>query len=230
MRTLYIVSTPIGNRKDITLRAIEVLKKVDIILAEDTMKTSNLLQTYPETSNLNKKIIPYHKQNRVNKLPEVIAYLKNGKQIALVSNAGTPLVADPGYKLVKECLRLGIKVVSVPGPSAFLTALVSSGLPTNEFLFIGFLSKKNKQIKDKFKEIKNNTYLSGKTIIFYETPHRLVKTLSIVKQIYGDIEIVLGRELTKKFEEVVKREISYYLDKYKTENIKGEFVVLFKLP
>lgn len=222
---LYIVATPIGNLKDVTLRAIEVLKDVDFIACEDTRKTGILLKEF----GIGRKemLISYYDQTEEVRIPNILNLLLNGKNVALVSDSGTPLISDPGFRLVREMKKQNIEVISIPGPSAFVSALVSSGLPTDKFTFLGFLPKKEGNRVRILENIKkSNTELEA-TIIFYEAPHRLVKTLQSLEKVFGNIEITLARELTKIHEEVYSISISEAVDKYSKVNPKGEFVVLF---
>lgn len=213
---LYVVATPIGNLEDITLRAINILGTVNIILCEDTRHTGLLLNKY----NLKgARLISYQEFNELQRIPEVIGLLLEGKTIALVSDAGTPLIADPGYKLINECIKRNIKVVPIPGPSAFVTALSVSGLPTTSVFFIGYLPKQ------KGKRQKTLASLPKATIVCYETPHRLIETLDDIYSVFGEIEIVIARELTKIHEEVFTGNITEALNHFK--NPKGEFVLVF---
>jgi len=222
MGTLYLVATPIGNMKDITLRAIEVLSSVDIIACEDTRKTGILLEKL-EIKN-KPQLLSYYEENEQGRIPQIINFLKEGKSVALVSNAGTPTISDPGFKLVRECINQNIPMESIPGPSSVLTALTSSGLPTDKFLFLGFLPKKpgkrQKILLSLPKEI---------TIIFFESPFRLLKTLEELKELFGDIEIVICRELTKIYEEVRRGKISESIAHFEKVKPKGEFTLLFHL-
>lgn len=211
---LSIVSTPIGNLDDITIRAIKTLSNADIILCEDTRHTGLMLHAL---SIPYKKLLPYHDEIENKKLPEIIDLLMQGNHLALVSDAGTPLISDPGFTLVRECLRRNIKVETIPGPSAVIAALTVSGLPTDKFMFLGYVHSKN------FKYIQ-----PGVTAIFYEAPHKLLKTLEEMRTAFGDIEICLVRELTKIHEEIWKGKISEAITKF--ENPKGEFVLLFSIP
>jgi len=220
---LYLVSTPIGNLKDITLRAIKVLSQVNIIACEDTRKTGLLLQKL-EIKN-KPLLLSYYEENEQGRIPQIINYLKEGKSVALVSNAGTPTISDPGYKLVRECLNEGILVESLPGPSSVLTALTVSGLPTDKFLFLGFLPKKEGKRKSILESLPKKT-----TIIFFESPFRLLKTLKELKEIFSDINIVICRELTKVFEEVRREKISQALVYFEKNQPKGEFTLLFNIP
>jgi len=223
MGTLYLVTTPIGNMKDITLRAIEVLSHVDIIACEDTRKTGLLLQKLKITHK--PELISYYEENEQKRIPEIIKYLKEGKSVALVSNAGTPTISDPGYKLVRECINENIPVESIPGPSSVLTALTSSGLPTDKFLFLGFLPKKEGKRKQILESLPKKT-----TIIFFESPYRLIKTLKFLKETFGDIEIVICRELTKVFAEVRREKIQTSINHFLEVKPKGEFVILLHTP
>ncbi len=222
MGTLYVVATPIGNLQDITIRAIEILQSVDGIACEDTRKTGNLLKTLQ----INKPdLISYYEQNELQRIPEIITALKNGLNIALVSDAGTPTISDPGFKLVRLCIQEGIRVESIPGPSSVISALVSSGLPTDKFLFIGYPPKKEGHRKKLFTDL---FALSIKTtIILFEAPHRLVKTLGELQEVFGDIEVVIAKELTKIHEEIRRETISSSLLHFEKTNPKGEFVILF---
>lgn len=217
---LFIVSTPIGNLKDITLRAIETLKSVDYILCEDTRVTGRLLNEY----GIEKKMIAFNDFNEESKIQSTIADLQAGLSIALVSDAGTPLVSDPGYKLIRETILQSIKVESVPGPSAAIAALTVSGLPTDKFLFLGFLPKKDGKRLELLKNTRDAISKVKSTVIIYESPFRVLKTLEQIKEVFGDIEVVVARELTKMHEEVLRGKISDVNIKVKT---KGEFVVLF---
>ncbi len=222
MAILYLVSTPIGNLEDITLRAKRILGEVDIIACEDTRKTGVLLV---KLNIPRKRLLSYYEENELRRIPEIVRLLKEGKNVALVSNAGTPTISDPGFKLVRECLIQGIKVEAIPGPSAILTALVSSGLPTDKFLFLGYLPKK----QGKRKKLLENCKLSAVhyTLIFYESPHRLIETLKDLQEIFGDIEIVLCRELTKIYEEIKRKKISETIAYFEKTPPKGEFTLLF---
>jgi len=229
MGSLYIVSTPIGNRGDISLRALEVLGKVELILCEDTRKTGLLLKGYEESQGktFKARLISFYEENEEKRMPQVIDWLKQGKEIALVSNSGTPLVSDPGFKLVRECIREKISVFSIPGSSALLAGLVISGLPTDKFMFLGFLPKKQgkkEKLLEKVREIQN---FLAQTIIFYESPFRIVKTLKTLEQILPEAKVVIGRELTKKFEEVERGTAKELIEKFGDKKIKGELVVMF---
>ena len=215
---LYVVATPIGNLEDITLRAINILKEVDLIAAEDTRHTLKLLNHL----NITKTLISYHRHNENIKTDILIKELKQGKNIALVSDAGTPGICDPGEEVIKKCIEEDIKVISIPGPCALINALICSGLDTKEFVFIGFLPLNKKNRKEKLKEIENIT----KTIILYEAPHKLEKTLKDLKEIIGNRKIVLARELTKIHEEYIREDINSLMEKAKA--IKGEIVLIIE--
>jgi 16S rRNA (cytidine1402-2'-O)-methyltransferase len=215
---LYVASTPIGNLEDITLRALRVLKEVDLVAAEDTRKTGLLLKHYQ----IKNKITSYHDFNKEKKTTFLINELKSGKDIALVSDAGTPGISDPCYFLVKNAVKNGIKIVPVPGSSALLSALVVSGLPTDRFIFEGFLpQKKSKRIK-RLKEL-----LSEKrTLIFFESPYRLIQTLENLEETFESRKIVVARELTKKFEEIIRGNITEVKSYFKKKKVKGEIVIV----
>ena len=216
--TLYIVATPIGNLEDITLRAINVLKEVDLIAAEDTRHTLKLLNHLE----ISKPLISYHRHNEDIKTDILLKELKQGKQVALVSDAGTPGICDPGEEVIKKCIEEEIQIVPIPGACAMVNALICSGLDTKEFLFMGFLPLNKKNRKEKLEEIKNET----KTIILYEAPHKLEKTLKDLKDVIEDRKIVLARELTKIHEEYIREDIDVLIEKAK--DIKGEIVLILE--
>ncbi len=218
MGTLYIVATPIGNLEDITLRAIKVLKEVDLIAAEDTRHTLKLLNHLE----ISKPLMSYHRHNEDVKTDILIKELKQGKQIALVSDAGTPGICDPGEEVIKKCIGEEIPIVPIPGACAMINALICSGLATKEFVFIGFLPLNKKNRKEKLEEIKNTT----KTMILYEAPHKLETTLKDLKEIIGNRKIVLARELTKIHEEYIRENIDVLIEKAK--ELKGEFVLIIE--
>lgn len=214
---LYVVATPIGNLEDITLRAIRVLKEVDYIAAEDTRHSRILLQKH----DIDTPTISFHAYSNDKKLNHLLDLLKDGKDVALISDAGTPGISDPGYKLIKSAWEQGIQVFPIPGPSAFLTALSASGLPTHQFLYLGFLPiKKGRQkLLDSLKE-------EPRTIIFYESPHRLIKTLTQLDEKFGDRPLVIARELTKIHEEYFRGTAKEALEHFSTSKPKGEFVLM----
>lgn len=212
---LYIVATPIGNLDDITYRAVKVLKDVDIIAAEDTRHTLKLLNHL----NISKPLISYYKETEKTKAKVIISKLKEGKNVAVVSDAGTPGISDPGEEVIKEAINEGICVVPIPGACAAINSLICSGLDTRQFLFVGFLSAKKKEKKDKLESLKNNTC----TMIFYEAPHKLEDTLSCMLEILGDREISIGREMTKIHEEFIRGNISNIIKKIEP---RGEMVIV----
>jgi 16S rRNA (cytidine1402-2'-O)-methyltransferase len=215
---LYIVPTPIGNLKDITLRALEVLKKVDLILAEDTRTTSTLLNHYQIT----KPLSPYHQHNEHKILQHLVEQLCNGKIMALVTDAGTPGISDPAFLLIRECIRAEVKVECLPGPTAFVPALINSGIPSNRFVFEGFLPlKKGRQtLLQKLSE-------EDRTMIFYESPVRLVKTLEDFIKFFGPDRLCsVSRELTKMFEENKRGTLQEACEYFKQKSPKGEIVII----
>lgn len=214
---LYVVATPIGNLEDITLRAINVLKEADFIIAEDTRHTLKLLNHLE----IAKPLISYYKQNEHSKSDMILERIEQGESVALVSDAGTPGISDPGEVIIKEAIKRDIEVIPIPGACAFVNALIASGLSSNHFYFEGFLPVNKKEKYDRLEQIK---YINS-TIIFYEAPHKLVKTLEDIKETLGDRQVVLARELTKIHEEFIRGTITEVLAKL-PENIKGEFVVL----
>ncbi len=215
---LYICGTPIGNLEDITLRALNILKKVKLIAAEDTRHTKKLLNYYQ----INTKVTSYYEYNKFKKAPYLVEKLKDGQEIALVSDAGMPGISDPGYVLINLALKNDIKIIPVPGVSALITALVVSGLPTDKFVFEGFLPRKTKERKKYFKSIENEE----RTIIFYETPHRLKKALKDMLDTWGDRKIIIARELTKKYEEIIRGKLNQVLNEINTKEIKGEITLV----
>jgi 16S rRNA (cytidine1402-2'-O)-methyltransferase len=218
---LYIVSTPIGHLKDITLRAIETLKAVDMIAAEDTRQTKILLDHYE----IAKPLTSFFDHNQGVKGQYLLGILKEGKSIALVSDAGTPGISDPGYSLIKLAYDNNIPVTVIPGVTALITALTLSGLPAHRFVFEGFLPPKTVGRSKKLESLKNE---EG-TIIFYESPHRILKTLEDIEKVYSDPYLVVARELTKMFEEVKKGKASELIAHFAAHPPKGEFVVLLNL-
>ena len=217
---LYLVATPIGNLEDITLRALNVLKDVDIIAAEDTRNTLKLLNFYE----IKKPLISNHRHNEKEKKNILIEELKNGKSIAVVSDAGTPGISDPGEELVKIAYEAGIEVTSLPGAAACITALTLSGLSTRRFAFEAFLPKDKKERKRVLEELKDET----RTIIIYEAPHHLIKTLEELEKELDNRKITLCRELTKKYEEAHRTTIHEVLDYYKDKEPRGEYVLVLE--
>ncbi len=215
---IYLVATPIGNLEDITLRALRILKEVDLIAAEDTRNTLKLLNRYE----ISKPLVSYHRHNEEVKVDNLINKLKDGQSIAIVSDAGTPGISDPGEVVVKEAIKNNIDVVPIPGACAAINALICSGLDTKEFAFMGFLPLNKKLRKEKLNEIKKET----KTLVIYEAPHKLKNTLQDLKEIVEDRKIVLARELTKIHEEYIRGNIDEIIQK--SENLKGEMIILIE--
>lgn len=215
---LYIVATPIGNLEDITLRALNILKEVDIIAAEDTRQTLKLLNHY----NITKHLISYHRHNEDIKSDYLIEKLNNGENIALVSDAGTPGICDPGEEIIKKAIYEGISVIPIPGACAIINALICSGISTKEFTFLGFLPLNKKLRKEKLEEIES----SDKTIIIYEAPHKLKSTICDLKDIIKNRRLVLARELTKIHEEFIRGTIDELIEKVDT--LKGEMVIIIE--
>lgn len=239
MGTLYIVATPIGNLQDITIRAIHILHDIDYIACEDTRRSSILLKSMDDyyhklISKLCSKtgkprLISYFEQNEKKRIPQIISLLKEGFDIALISDAGTPAISDPGYKLIRECINENIKVESIPGPSSVISSLVVSGLPTDKFLFIGYLPKKEGHRKKLLNSIKDLQSIIKTTVVMFETPHRLRKTLEEMKKVLGEIDLVIVREMTKAFEEVRRENINSSISHHQNILPRGEFVILFNL-
>ncbi|MDR1695791.1 MAG: 16S rRNA (cytidine(1402)-2'-O)-methyltransferase [Endomicrobium sp.] len=217
---LYVVPTPIGNLEDITLRALRILRECDFIACEDTRQSLKLLTHFE----ISKPLVSFYSYNQQHRLPQIIEKLLNGKKAALVSDSGTPAISDPGYILVKEALEKGIKVEALPGANAAVTALVASGLPTDGFIFCGFLKRKPGKMKKELSEFLN----LGKTVVFYESPHRILKTVEICLEVFGEnAKMCLAREMTKKFEEFIRGSVKEVLENIKNrQNLPGEFVVL----
>lgn len=215
---LYIVATPIGNLKDISLRAIEVLKSVDLIACEDTRHTRILLQHYGITT----PTTSYFQHNRITKGRYLLKLLKEGKAAALVSDAGMPGILDPGYHIINLAIENNIEITVIPGPSALINALVLSGKPAHKFIFEGFLPNRPVARQNRLKELAKLKY----TVVFYESCHRILKTLQDIRDIFGDKEIVCSRELTKKFEEIKRGKAGDILDELKQQKVRGEFVVV----
>jgi 16S rRNA (cytidine1402-2'-O)-methyltransferase len=218
--TLYIVSTPIGNLKDISFRAIDVLSQVDLIAAEDTRKSRILLERY----NIVAPLTSFYSYNQVKKTPELLKRLENKDTVAIISDAGTPGISDPAYFLIKNAIEKNINIEAIPGASAFLAALVVSGLPINRFVFEGFLPvKKGRQTR------LGNLVEEERTLIFYESPHRILRTLKDFLDNFGNRKIVVARELTKKFEEILRLSVSEALSEFQERtSIKGEFVLVLE--
>ena len=215
---LYVVATPIGNLEDITLRALRVLKEADVIACEDTRQTQKLLQHY----GIQKELVSYHEHNELTRAPELVIQLEEGAQIALVSDAGTPLVSDPGHRLVAQCLRHHIPVVPIPGPSAFVAALAASGMPTEEFLFVGFLPPRAGARRKKLQELK----AEPRALALYEAPHRLADTLCDAAEILGSRHAVVAREVTKIHEEFLRGTLGELRDAARERAPRGEITLL----
>jgi 16S rRNA (cytidine1402-2'-O)-methyltransferase len=216
--TLYIVATPIGNLEDITLRAIRILKEADLIAAEDTRHTRHLLDRYE----IENQLTSYHDHNKEEKAPVLVARLLEGKNIALVSDAGTPGISDPGYFLINLAIDGKIPVVPIPGPVAAIAALSVSGLPTDEFVFEGFLPSKHLARLKRLEKVSGDT----RTLIFYEAPHKIVRTIDDMLKALGDRRAVVTRELTKIHEEVIRGTLSEILEHLNKGSIRGEFTIL----
>jgi len=214
---LYIVSTPIGNLEDITLRALRILKEVSLIAAEDTRLTRKLLTHY----NISTRTVSYYEHNKFTRIPKIIDHLNTEKDVAVVTDAGTPGISDPAYKLIRAAIESGSRIEAIPGPSASITALTASGLPTDRFIFEGFLPhKKGRKAK--------LTRLSAieATVIFYESPKRIVRTLKDILECMGDRPAVIGRELTKLHEEMIRGNVSKLLSHFTQKTPRGEFVIM----
>lgn len=218
--TLHIVATPIGNLEDITLRALRILKEASAIAAEDTRVTRKLLSHF----DIHTPMIAYHQHSMAGRAEELLAMLKDGKNVALVSDAGTPGISDPGHELIALCIMEGIKVESIPGATAIITALVVSGLPTSHFTFDGFPPRKDSERHAFFKSLKNE----DRTICLYESPLRLVKTLQVMADELGDRPIAIVREATKMFEEVFRGRISEAMEYYTAKKPRGEIVIVIR--
>ena len=214
---LFVVATPIGNLADFTFRGVETLKSVDCIFAEDT-RTSKKLMTHYE---IDTKLYSYHDHSSDKDIARVVSVLNKNKDVALISDAGTPTISDPGYSLMRACIDEGIDIIPIPGASALTAAISVSGLPSDAFTFIGFLpAKKGRQKKISFlKDLEN-------TIVLFESPHRLIKTLNQLKEALGERPVVVGRELTKLYEEIIRGNFSSTIDFFGSKKIKGEIVIM----
>jgi 16S rRNA (cytidine1402-2'-O)-methyltransferase len=220
MNKLYIIPTPIGNLEDITLRAIRILSEVDLILAEDTRKSGILLRHL----NISKKMFAHHQHNEHKTATMIAEKISGGERIALITDAGTPGISDPGFLLVRECIKIGVEVECLPGPTAFVPALVNSGLPCDTFCFEGFLPQK-KGRQTKIKSLLNES----RTMVFYESPYRLVKALEEFLEFFGaERKVSVSRELTKMFEETKRGTIPEVLEYFKSKVIKGEIVIVLE--
>ena len=220
MGKIYLVPTPIGNLGDITLRALEVLKSVDLIAAEDTRQSLKLLNHF----NIKKSLISYHKHNEQGKSEELIDRVRNGENIAVISDAGTPGISDPGSIVLKKCIENGIDVKVLPGATAFTTAIIYSGLDTSAFIFRGFLPRENKEKKEFVESLKDRR----ETIIFYESPYRVIDTLTFLKENFGNRNIAICRELTKLHEEIYRGSLEEAICYFNDNIPKGEFVLVLQ--
>lgn len=214
--SLYLIPTPIGNLDDITVRALKVLEAVDFVLCEDTRETGKLLSKY----NIKKKLVSCHEFNEEKIKENVVEELKNGKNIGLVTDQGTPIISDPGYIIAREVINSGLNVISLPGATAFVPALTSSGISPSPFVFYGFLNAKSSKQKKELQSLKNLKY----TMIFYEAPHRLKDTLTNMLEVFGNRNISINREISKIHEEICRGRISELIDL--VDNMKGEFVII----
>ncbi len=217
---LYLVPTPIGNLEDMTFRAVRILKEVHIIAAEDTRQTKKLCNHFE----IETPVTSYHEHNKQNSGEKIITLLKEGKDVAIVSDAGMPTISDPGYELVVEALEEQFHVVPLPGANAALTALIASGLPTDHFYYYGFLNRQKKDKRKQLETLKNRK----ETLIFYESPHRLKETLQLMVEILGNRKVTLSRELTKKFEEFIRGTLEEVIEWATDENVRGEFCLLLE--
>ncbi len=218
---IYLICTPIGNLNDISLRSIEILNSSDLIYAEDTRKAQKIFDRYK----INKKSFSFNDHNERSKTKSIIKEARAGKTISLISDAGAPLVSDPGYVLVNECIRENIEYSVIPGPSSVINSLLLSGFPINKFMFLGFLPRKDSERKKVFE----NNIKTGATLVFFESPKRLIKTLSVMQKIYpSDRRAVVCREMTKKHEEVIRGSISKILKRLSSRNLKGEICLLIE--
>jgi 16S rRNA (cytidine1402-2'-O)-methyltransferase len=216
--TLYLVATPIGNLEDITLRAVRVLRECDVVAAEDTRHTGQLLKHF----GISKPLLSYFQFNEAKRSEEIIARLQRGEKIALVTDAGSPGIIDPGERVVKAAITAGFRVESIPGACALVAALTASGLPAGEFHFVGFLPHKSGQRRNQLESLKT---ISG-TLVFYESPYRIEKLLGELNEVFPERDVVLARELTKKFEEFLRGKPAALLEVAKKRSLKGEFVVM----
>jgi 16S rRNA (cytidine1402-2'-O)-methyltransferase len=216
--TLYLVATPIGNLEDITLRALRVLRECDVVAAEDTRRTGQLLKHF----GISRPLLSYFQFNEAKRSEEIIERLRRGEKVALVTDAGSPGISDPGERVVKAAIAAGLRVESVPGPCALVAALTAGGLPTGEFHFIGFLPHKSGQRRNKLESLKT---FDG-TLVLYESPYRIEKLLGELNEVFPERDVVLARELTKKFEEFLRGKPAELLEIARKRNLKGEFVVI----
>jgi len=216
--TLYLVATPIGNLEDITLRALRVLRECDVVAAEDTRRTGQLLKHFQ----ISKPMLSYFQFNEAKRSEEIVERLQRGQKVALVSDAGSPGISDPGERVVRAAVAKGLRVESVPGPSAVVAAITASGLPADEFHFVGFLPHKSGQRRNRLESLKT----TGGTLVLYESPYRIEKLLGELREVFPEREVVLARELTKKFEEYLRGRPAALLEVAVKRSLKGEFVVM----
>lgn len=218
---LYIVATPIGNLEDITLRAVRILGEVELVLAEDTRKTGLLLSRL----NIKKDLVSFYEHNEVKKIPWAIEELKKGRDIALASSAGTPTISDPGYKLIQACRKEGLPMTSLPGPSSIVNFLALSSLSHDKFVFLGYMPRKENAQKKLLERVKE----WGLTMVFFESPYRILKSLRVIKKTLGRVRIGVAREMTKKFEEVYEAGVEEVIEHFTKKAPKGEFVIAIDL-
>lgn len=214
---LFIISTPIGNLEDFTYRAVKTLKEVDLIAAEDTRRTKKLLSHY----DIHNPIISYHDHNKIGVSKKLLNLLISGKNVGLVSDAGTPCISDPGFYLIRKILESNIELISIPGPSAVLAALIVSGLPTDRFVFEGFLPSRKGKRKKKLEDLS----MDPRTLVFFESPHRIASTLEEIYSIFGDRKVVIAREMTKMYEEIIRFHLED-IDSTKLKGLKGEITLI----
>jgi len=219
---LYVVATPIGNLEDITLRALRILKEVDVIACEDTRQTLKLLSHF----DIQKRLVSYHEHNEITEAPELVIELEQGAKIALVSDAGTPAISDPGHRLVSLALRHGIRVVPIPGASAFVAALAASGMPIEQFLFVGFLPSRQSERRTALRALA----AEPRTLVLYEAPHRLLDSLEDILEILGNRPAVIAREVTKVYEEFLRDHVEGLVDAARKKPPKGEITILIGPP
>lgn len=215
---LYVVATPIGNLEDITMRALRILKEADLIACEDTRQTMKLLSHF----DIQKRLVSYHAHNEITRAPEIVIELEQGAKVALVSDAGTPAISDPGHRLVSLCLRHGIKVEPIPGPSAFVAALAASGMPIEEFVFLGFLPSRQTDRRKSLRGVASEP----RTLAIYEAPHRLLETLEDTLEILGNRPAVIAREVTKLYEEFLRGHIEDLIQAIRKKSPRGEITLL----
>jgi len=220
---LYVISTPIGNLGDITKRAVETLKNLDILLVEDTRVSGKLLKNF----DIDEKMISFNEYSEKTKTASIISLLKEGKTVGIISDSGTPLISDPGLLLVREAIKNGIKVTAIPGPTALIYALSVSGLPTDKFIFLGYLPKKEGKRTNILKNLKKASEYITSTVIFYESPYRLLAALRNINEVFGDVDIVICRELTKLHEEIRREKVTEAIIHFSEILPKGEFTILF---